>query len=77
MNRVNTDDKKGVQQIMLGKVTKDHDSSLAALKRIKAAGYDYIELNDFMVQKASRIDGDPVKSIEVSSHFMNEHFSAV
>jgi sugar phosphate isomerase/epimerase len=47
--------KKGVQQIMLGKVTKDHDSSLAALKRIKAAGYDYIELNDFMVQKASLI----------------------
>ena len=47
--------KKGVQQIMLGKVAKNHDAALDALKRIKAAGYDYIELNDFMVEKSSFI----------------------
>ncbi|WP_242829364.1 sugar phosphate isomerase/epimerase family protein [Butyrivibrio sp. WCD3002] len=47
--------KKGLQQIMLGRVCKNHDTTLNALKRIKAAGYDYIELNDFMVQKSSLI----------------------
>ncbi|WP_051197978.1 sugar phosphate isomerase/epimerase family protein [Butyrivibrio sp. MB2005] len=47
--------KKGVQQIMLGRVCKNHDTTLDALRRIKAAGYDYIELNDFMVQKSSLI----------------------
>lgn len=47
--------KKGVQQIMLGKVAKDYNSTLDVLKRIKMAGYDYIELNDFMVQRASFI----------------------
>ena len=47
--------KKGVQQIMLGTVAKNHEITLDALKRIKAAGYDYIELNDFMVEKSSFI----------------------
>ena len=47
--------KKGVQQIMLGKVAKDYNCTLDVLKRIKMAGYDYIELNDFMVQKSSFI----------------------
>ncbi len=47
--------KKGVQQIMLGTVAKNHDATLDALNKIKDAGYDYIELNDFMVEKSSFI----------------------
>ncbi len=47
--------KKGVQQIMIGTVSKNHDTALNALKRIKAAGYEYIEINDFMVEKSSFI----------------------
>ena len=47
--------KKGVQQVMLGTVAKNHDATLEALKRVKAAGYDYIELNDFMIEKSSFI----------------------
>ena len=47
--------KKGVQQIMLGRICKDNETTLKALKAVKAAGYDYIELNDFMIQKASFI----------------------
>ena len=51
----NTQIKKGVQQIMLGRVAKNHDVTLDALKRIKAAGYDHIEINDFMIEKPSLI----------------------
>ena len=36
--------KSYVQQIMLGTVTKNEDQTRAALKRIKDAGYDGIEL---------------------------------
>ncbi len=45
----------GFQQIMIGKLCKNHDTALAALKSAKASGYDYIEINDFMVQKTSFI----------------------
>ena len=44
--------KVGMQQLMIGKLCANHDKALGVLKRIKAAGYDYIELNDFMVQKS-------------------------
>lgn len=44
--------KVGMQQLMIGKLCTNHDKALGVLKRIKAAGYDYIELNDFMVQKS-------------------------
>ncbi len=43
--------KTGVQQIMIGNCCQNYDSALAALKAIKAAGYNGIELNDFMVKK--------------------------
>ena len=39
-----------VQQIMLGSVCKDEKTTLKALKRIKQAGYDGIELNLFMIE---------------------------
>ena len=45
--------KTGVQQIMLGKVCRDEMSAKAALERIKAAGYDGIELNRFMIHPSS------------------------
>lgn len=44
--------KIGVQQIMFGKLCKNHERAYKVLKAIKSAGYDYIELNDFMVQKS-------------------------
>ena len=37
--------KKAVQQIMLGTVTKNEKQTAETLRRIKAAGYDGIELN--------------------------------
>ena len=40
--------KKAVQQIMLGTVTKNEKQTAETLRRIKAAGYDGIELNGFM-----------------------------
>ena len=40
----------GVQQIMLGSVCKDEQSTVKSLKRIKGAGYDGIELNSFMIE---------------------------
>lgn len=45
--------KKGVQQIMLGTATKNREQALDALMRIKAAGYDGIELNRFMIHPSS------------------------
>ena len=44
--------KVSVQQLMIGKLCTGHDKALGVLKSIKAAGYDHIELNDFMVQKS-------------------------
>ena len=45
--------KKYVQQIMLGSVTGNEQQAKAALNRIKAAGYDGIELNQFMIHPSS------------------------
>ena len=44
--------KVGFQQIMIGGICKNYEKALAVLKAAKSAGYDYIELNDFMVQKS-------------------------
>lgn len=44
---------KAVQQIMLGTVTKNEKQALETLKTIKAAGYDGIELNGFMIRPTS------------------------
>lgn len=45
--------KTAVQQIMLGTVTGSETATCATLKRIKAAGYDGLELNRFMIHPAS------------------------
>ena len=45
--------KKAVQQIMLGTVTKNEAQARETLKAIKAAGYDGIELNGFMIRPTS------------------------
>ena len=45
--------KKAVQQIMLGTVTKNEKQTAETLRRIRAAGYDGIELNGFMVKPTS------------------------
>lgn len=42
---------KAIQQIMLGTVTKNEKQAAESLKRIKAAGYDGIELNGFMINR--------------------------
>ena len=42
-----------VQQIMLGSVTSSEAQARAALRRIKAAGYDGLELNRFMIHPSS------------------------
>ena len=42
-----------VQQIMLGTACKNEAAALDTLKRIKAAGYDGLELNQFMVHPSS------------------------
>ena len=39
--------KTAVQQIMLGTVTQNEDKARNTLARIKAAGYDGLELNRF------------------------------
>lgn len=44
---------KAIQQIMLGTVTKNEKQAAESLKRIKAAGYDGIELNGFMIKQTS------------------------
>lgn len=41
---------KAVQQIMLGTVTGTEQKARETLRRIKAAGYDGIELNGFMIR---------------------------
>lgn len=45
--------KKAVQQIMLGTVTRNETEALQTLSAVKAAGYDSIELNGFMIHKTS------------------------
>lgn len=40
----------GVQQIMIGKRCNSYESALSTLRAIKSAGYDGIELNDFMIK---------------------------
>ena len=45
--------KTGVQQIMLGSVTGTEAQAQKTLQRIKAAGYDGVELNRFMVHPSS------------------------
>lgn len=40
----------GVQQIMIGSKCSSYENALAALKAVKASGYDGIELNEFMVK---------------------------
>ena len=44
---------KGVQQIMLGTVTGSEPEARETLRRIKAAGYDGLELNRFMIHPSS------------------------
>ena len=44
---------KAVQQIMLGTVCKNEAQALETLNAIKAAGYDGIELNGFMIRPTS------------------------
>lgn len=45
--------KTAVQQIMLGTVTGSEAAARATLKRVKAAGYDGLELNRFMIHPTS------------------------
>ena len=45
--------KKAVQQIMLGTVTASESQARETLQRIKAAGYDGLELNRFMIHPSS------------------------
>ena len=45
--------KKAVQQIMLGTVTGNESQARETLQRIKAAGYDGLELNRFMIHPSS------------------------
>jgi len=40
----------GVQQIMIGSRCNSYESALSTLKAIKSAGYEGIELNDFMIK---------------------------
>ena len=42
-----------VQQIMLGTVTGSEEAARATLQRVKAAGYDGLELNRFMIRPTS------------------------
>ena len=51
---------KAIQQIMLGTVTKNEKQAAESLKRIKAAGYDGIELNGFMIKPTSFLVKQPV-----------------
>lgn len=44
---------RAIQQIMLGTVTKNEKQAADTLKQIKAAGYDGIELNGFMIKPTS------------------------
>lgn len=44
---------KAVQQIMLGTVCKNESQALKTLKEIRAAGYEGVELNGFMIRPTS------------------------
>ena len=44
---------KAIQQIMLGTVMRNEAEAAETLKRVKAAGYDAIELNGFMIKPTS------------------------
>lgn len=44
---------KYVQQIMIGTCCSDHQKAVDVLRRIKAAGYDGIEINNYMTEPAS------------------------
>lgn len=59
-NAIISNDKNGskhittaVQQIMIGTLCNNYDNALQTLLNIKAAGYEAIELNDFMIHKSS------------------------
>lgn len=41
---------KAVQQMMLGKVLKSEEETLTVLETVRAAGYDGIELNGYMIR---------------------------
>lgn len=45
--------KNGVQQMMLGSVCSSEDKTNEVLKKIKAAGYDGIEVNQYMIHPTS------------------------
>ena len=45
--------KKSVQLLMLSKASKSDERALEALNRVKAAGFDSIEINSFMVHPSS------------------------
>ncbi|MGF7010679.1 sugar phosphate isomerase/epimerase [Lachnospiraceae bacterium PF1-22] len=45
--------RRAVQQIMLGTVTRSEKEALDTLRKIKAAGYDGLELNGFMIRPSS------------------------
>jgi sugar phosphate isomerase/epimerase len=44
-----------VQQIMIGTMCNNYDNALQTLLDIKNAGYEAIELNDFMIHKSSML----------------------
>ncbi len=46
---------KSVQQIMLGTVCTSEEAALSVLRRIRAAGYDALELNSFMTHPTPAI----------------------
>ena len=52
MEYVSGESQIGVQQIMIGTECGSYEDALATLKTIKEAGYDAIELNDFMIHPA-------------------------
>lgn len=43
------------QQMMIGTICKNFDTSLTSLKKLKEMGFDAIELNSFMIHKSSFI----------------------
>lgn len=44
---------KYVQQIMIGTCCSDHQKTIDVLKRIKEAGYDGLEINNYITEPAS------------------------